>query len=112
MRLRVEDPQRSLAEAGHVPVIQRKARRECLEDRDRAAQLGVDRRGNGPGEFDSYALGLNALLMGQGIEPDARHDREGNDTRSGEQQQPSAKRDILASSHGSRRVERARGRTR
>ncbi len=43
--------------------VQGEGGRECVEDRDGAAQLGVDRGRDGPGELEADALGLSTLLL-------------------------------------------------
>ena len=71
---------------------------ERLEDRDRAAELGVDGGGDRPRQLQAHALRLRALLLGERVEAGPGHHRERQDGRGGEQEQPSSERDA---GHGS-----------
>ena len=88
--LRSEHTPRPLPERRQVVAVEGKGGRERFEDRDGAAQLAVDGRGDRPGELEPDALGLNAVLLSEEVETDAGHEGERHDAGAGEQQKSPA----------------------
>ena len=77
---------RSTSAAGRAGSV----RASDLQRRDRQAQLGVDRGCQGAREVERRLLGLLSLLPEQGMQRDARHQRQRQDRHRREQQQAAA----------------------
>ena len=69
---------------------QRPAGKEPAKDRDRAADLHVDRGGERARDLEAGALGLLATLLREREQREPGGRRERQDSRRGEQQQPAA----------------------
>ncbi len=85
-------------ERAAVGRIERFGQGQRLQGRDRQAQLGVDRGRQGAGEIDRRALDQEILLLPQGPQGQARHERQRQESDPRQQQQSPLQR------HGAQRA--------